>query len=210
MKKRQRRTVYLLLATAAGLTLYLLQGGGKVHQEKFAERAAPKKTELLSPNKREEADQGGAKIVSESDENKKRDIASLKPPSSGAVKKIMKERELLYPDTGSKINFENLIFTNTEGDWESPLRAELSRFHSKGGVEVKISPEAKIIDVIERENEFYATLMEKVRLEVLTPKERYTFRALINSETGSIVKSWDRDHLDHETHPQLRLKPLLD
>lgn len=94
----------------------------------------------------------------------------------------------------SKPELSDLNFLNTYNpQWKELLAKELMLFQPES-VEVYFKPQKSVVKILENNR---AMFLEEVAITYKTNRGPYSFKALINSETGKVVETWGKTHYDN-------------
>lgn len=94
----------------------------------------------------------------------------------------------------SKPELSDLNFLNTYNPaWKELLAKELMLFQPES-VEVYFKPQKSVVKILENNR---AMFLEEVAITYKTNRGPYSFKALINSETGKVVETWGKTHYDN-------------
>ena len=135
--------------------------------------------------------------------SKKRNPSSIKvtPPKKTKVKSYKKERKIVANTdiVPSKINYTNSV----NPKWKNKLKTSYMRFHSKGDMKLNIKHVKSILEVDKKNN---GRNLEIVTMTFRKEGEFNRFKALVDSETGKVLRTWDRTI--HMNKNELTLKPM--
>jgi hypothetical protein len=136
--------------------------------------------------------------------NLNRKIASATPPEEKLY--LLREERVLTGDNIDKYKDEsvNLPMVNKlNPEWKEALGNELLRFQ-KNDTKIIIKDELQLIKIKEDKGQY----MEQVVITYfLKNGDQNSFHALINSETGNIVDTWDRTIHERYRRRPARLEP---
>jgi hypothetical protein len=103
----------------------------------------------------------------------------------------LKENRILIGDDADKYasSFKKLTMINTENpNWKTLLGNDLLRFQRED-TKVIIKEELPIIKVMDGKGQY---LEQVIITYLLNNGDRNSFRALVDSETGLVLETWDR------------------
>lgn len=136
-----------------------------------------------------------------------KDITNLRLPSNkGRTPASVKESKgkfhqgrLLTGDHGENMDFSSLVMTNKYNKkWKDLLGKQLMH-HQLEGSKVYIKKEQSLLHTFKGKGE----LREIVQVSVKLPNaHRGNYRALINSETGKVISTWDRSFEHNGIRPK--------
>lgn len=94
----------------------------------------------------------------------------------------------------SKPELSDLNFLNTYNpEWKELLAKELMLFQPES-VEVYFKPQKSVVKILENNR---AMFLEEVAVTYKTNRGPFSFKALVNSETGKVVETWGKTHYDN-------------
>ncbi len=116
-----------------------------------------------------------------------RSVASVNPFRGFMVRKgriLMGEMDQKYEDDSSELKMLNKVSL----DWKEVMGEELMRFQSED-TKLMVKEEIPVIKIEDGKGRF----LEQVIVTYLKNNgEKNSFKALVDSETGTIVETWDR------------------
>jgi hypothetical protein len=123
-----------------------------------------------------------------------------KSRSPASIKAVNKREPFLFP--GQKMP-KNITYKNKiKADWKEKMAPTLMRFLNPN-TKLFVKEEKSIV-ILERDQARYA---EKVLIKFQTKTGRhYSYNALVDSETGHIIKTWNRMQHEGIGHKKIKMK----
>jgi hypothetical protein len=134
-----------------------------------------------------------------------KDIVKAKLPVTKAAPArgpaAIKERELVLP-YGKEKPQDFHVINSASADWKKRMAPQLMRF-LEDGTKLFVKKE-KSMTIVERN---YGRHVEQVYIKFETKKGRhYSYHALVDSETGTLLKTWNRTQHEGIGHARVRFR----
>nr|BDT28209.1 hypothetical protein BHI3_16750 [Bacteriovorax sp. HI3] len=182
----------LSVSLAFGITFYIKRRESQTFANKSREwKTFVKKSDSEVASHNTTSDEFQAAKIVNPDENKKerasRTVASVNPFKGFMVRQnriLMGDIDQKYEDEATELKMLNAI----NPDWKEIMGEDLMRFQPED-TKLMVKEEVPVIKIVDGKGRF----LEQVIVTYLKKNgDKNSFKALVDSETGTIVETWDR------------------